>query len=495
MRMGREALLVLAALSIGTPLVLAQSLEQRIAAVLETPAAKRASWGILAVRLADGAVLYERNARVPMTPASNTKLVSTALALLRLGPEYRFLTRVLAPQAPDAEGRLRGDLRLVGGGDPTLSGRVVPYSKDAKEGDPLGPLAELADRVAASGLRVIDGDVVGDATRWPWTPWPAGWAVGDMTWEYGAPVSALAVNDNAVRLAVRPGRREGEPAVAEFYPPVEPFTVHNTLRTRAGAERRIEVYRAPASRVLEIRGVAPPGGGAAVQWLAVPDPAHFTAEAFALLLRQRGIVIRGQARGLTRAPGVEWSEPRGVELARRESPPLLELARIVNKVSQNLHAEMLLRETAHVTRGEGSAQAGAEEMKALLKEAGADEADFDLEDGSGLSRRGLLDAFALTALLRHIEAKGLGDAFRGLLPVAGADGTLNGRFRGMAEASAIRAKTGSLSHVAALSGYAGHDPARRAVFSILVNGYTAPASEVRALVDKIAIEILKESER
>ncbi len=473
----------------------AQSLERKIETLLERPAAQRATWAYRAVRLAGGAVLCERNARVPMTPASNTKLVTTALALLRLGPDYRFVTRVLAAQAPDADGRLRGDLRLVGGGDPTLSGRAVPYSKDAKEGDPLGPLGELAGQVAARGVKVIDGDVVGDATRWPWSPYPAGWAVGDMTWEYGAPVSALTVNDNAVRLSVRPGQTEGAPAMVAFHPPVEPFTVHNTLRTRAGVERRVEVARAPGSRVLEIRGMAPPGGGAAVQWLAVPEPAQFAAEVFALLLRQRGIAIRGFARGLTRAPGMEWSEPQGVELARRESPPLSELARIVNKVSQNLHAEMLLRETAHVLRGEGTAQAGVEEMRALLKEAGADEAEFDLEDGSGLSRRGLLSPHTLVALLQHLEAKGRGEQFRLLLPVAGNDGTLSARFRGMEEAAAIRAKTGSLSHVAALSGYAGNDPARRVAFSIIVNGYTAPAAEVRSLMDTIVIEILRESER
>jgi D-alanyl-D-alanine carboxypeptidase/D-alanyl-D-alanine-endopeptidase (penicillin-binding protein 4) len=383
----------------------------------------------------------------------------------------------------------------VGGGDPTLSGRVVPYSKDAKEGDPLGPLADLADQVVRRGVKVIEGDIVGDATRWPGPAYPAGWTVGDMTWEYGAPVSALTVNDNAVRLAVRPGKSEGEPAAVEFLPPVEPFTVYNTLRTKAGVERRIEVARAPGSSVLEIRGLTPPGGGAAVQWVAVPEPPQFAAEVFALLLRQRGIAIRGRARGWTRAPGAGWSEPQGVELARRESPPLVELARIVNKVSQNLHAEMLLRETAHVVRGEGTARAGVEEMAALLKEAGADEAEFDLEDGSGLSRRVLLSASTLTALLRHMEARGMGEMFRSLLPVAGSDGSLSGRFRGFADVSAIRAKTGSHAHVAALSGYAGDDPARRVAFSILVNGYTAPASEARALVDKIAVEILKESQR
>lgn len=472
-----------------------QGLPERIAALMNEPVARRAAWGIHVVRLSTGEVLFAHNAGVPMTPASNTKLASTALALVRLGPDYRFVTRVLAEVPPDAQGRVRGALWLVGGGDPTLSGRVVPYGKDARQGDPFGPLKQLADLVAASGVRIIEGGVVGDATRWPWAPWPAGWAVGDMTWEYGAPVSALTVNDNSIELVVRPGRRAGEPALVEFRPPVEPFTVLNFVSTAAGAAPRISVFRAPGSKVLEIRGAAPPGGGPVVQSLAIDDPAGFAAEVFATLLRQRGIEVRGRVRGLVRPEGMPWSEPQGVELARRESPPLVELLRIINKMSQNLHAEMVLRETAHVVRGEATPQAAAEVLAAFLKEAGASEAEFELEDGSGLSRRGLLSPQAITALLLYMHRAGRGELFRSLLPVAGEDGTLAARFRGLAEASQIRAKTGTLAHVAALGGYAGEDPARRVAFSILVNGFTAPPAEIRGLVDKMAIAILEQSRR
>jgi D-alanyl-D-alanine carboxypeptidase/D-alanyl-D-alanine-endopeptidase (penicillin-binding protein 4) len=494
MRMRSEAWLAAAWLAAGLSAP-GQRLEGRIAALLAEPAAQRASWGLHVVRVSDGEQLCERNAHVPMTPASNTKLASTALALLRLGPDYRFVTRVLAEAPPDGAGRVRGALRLAGGGDPTLSGRAVPYSKDAAAGDPLGPLKELANQVAAHGVKTVDGGVIGDATRWPWAPYPPGWAAGDMTWEYGAPVSALAVNDNAVQMTVRPGPGAGEAASIEFRPLVEYFTVFNALRIAGGAERRIEISRAPGSRVVEIRGTAPPGGGPAAQSLAVDDPAQFAAEAFAMLLRQRGITVRGPVRAETRAEGLAWREPQGVELARRESPPLVELLRIINKVSQNLHAEMVLRETAHVVRGEGTARAGAEEMAKLLREAGADEREFDLEDGSGLSRRGLISTAALTALLRYMDAQGKGELFRSLLPVAGEDGTLAGRFRGMAEAAQVRAKTGSLSHVAALSGYAGEEPGRRVAFSIIANGFTAPPAEIRALIDKMSIAILEESRR
>lgn len=469
-----------------------QGLEEAVEAILASPAAQRASWGVHAVELATGRVLYSKNASVPMTPASNTKLFTTALALLRLGPDYRFQTRVVAGALPDAGGRLRGDLRLVGGGDPSLSGRPAPDRPGAAGADPLGPLRQLADQTVARGLRIVDGDLIGDATRWPWAPYPAGWAIGDMTWDYGAPVSALVVNDNAVLLTIRPGRKEGDAAEVSFEPAVEYFTVFNALRTSAGAARKIAVRRAPGARVLEITGAAPPGGGMILQRVAADEPALFAAQAFARVLRERGVEIRGRVRGLVRAPAAGPPDGGGVELARRESPPLAELLKVVDKVSQNLHAEMMLREVAHVLKAEGTVEAGVELIAALLQEAGAGGNEFDFEDGSGLSRRTLAAPAAITALLRYIALRPEGEIFRSLLPVAGEDGTLAARFRGVA---GIQAKTGSLAHVAALSGYAGQDPGRRVAFSIVANGATAPSGEIRALIDKIAVAILMQTRR
>ncbi len=472
----------------------AQNLEERIATLLEAPAARRATWGIHAVEASTGRVLYSRNAGVPVTPASNTKLFSTALGLLKLGKDYRFETRVLAVARPQ-NGRIRGDLRLVGGGDPTLSARAVPYTKGPIEGDPLKPLAELADQVAAAGVRVVEGDLIGDDTHWPWAPYPDGWAVGDMVWEYGAPVSALTLNDNALSLTIRPGKKAGEAAEAMLRPAVEYYTIHNTLRTVEGAERRITVDREPGSKVLEIGGTAPPNGGAASQLIAVDDPALFAAQAFAQLLRARGVTLLGTVRAAHRMPQQPYLEPEGVELAKRVSPPLIEILRVIDKVSQNLHAEMVLREVGMKTRGKGTVEAAQKELAEVLAAAGASKEEFDFEDGSGLSRRTLVSPAAITSLLRYMYTNGSGEGYWSLLPVAGEDGTLASRFKEFPQAGAIRAKTGSLSHVAALSGYAGLDPARRIAFSIVANGATAPASAVRTVIDKIAVAILEEGTR
>ena len=476
--------------------VRAQTLGSSIDQILATPVAQRAVWGIHAVDLATGQTLYQRNAGLPLAPASNTKLFSTALGLLRLGPDYRFETRVLATRAPDAKGRLDGDLVLAGGGDPTLSARVIPYQKGPINGDPLAALAELADQIVQAGVRVIEGDLIGDDTRWPWTPYPEGWTVGDVVWEYGAPVSALTLNDNAMRLTIRPPKKAGESAEVTLNPPVDHFTIHNTVRVAAGAERKITVDRLPGSRVLLIGGSTPPATGAATEIIAVDDPALFAAQALAQLLRDRGVVLQGSVRAAHRLAGRAIEpEPAGLVLARRVSPPLAETLRVINKVSQNLHAEIVLREVGHVRRGEGSAAAAQKEMSEFLTVLGVDKFDHSLEDGSGLSRRTLVTPVAITTLLRFVHQGEFGEIYAGTLPIGGEDGTLASRFRGVRNAASVRAKTGSISHVAALSGYALDATTRRIAFSIVANSFTAPSAEIRSLLDKIAAVIQQEGIR
>ncbi|MBI4889724.1 MAG: D-alanyl-D-alanine carboxypeptidase/D-alanyl-D-alanine-endopeptidase [Acidobacteria bacterium] len=473
----------------------AQPLAERIEKLISTPAAAGSTFGIQVVQLSTGQVLYARNAQSALTPASNTKLFTTALALTRLGPGYRFETKVLAPRAPDAQGRISGDLILLGGGDPTLSARRLPYQKGPVEGDPLAPLAELADQLAAAGLRTVSGDLIGDDTRWPFEPFPGGWSVGDMPWDYGAAVSALCLNDNAQSISVRPGKAAGDPAIISLSPPVEYYTLRNVFRTTPGAASRLSVRRKPASRILEIAGTAAPKAGALGDLLGIDDPAAFIAEAFAQLLRDRGIAIQGRVYARHRATGMPSSEPAGIVLARRQSPPIVETLRVIDKISQNLHAEMALREVGFVARGEGTAEAAQKEMTAWLTSLGVRKEEFDLEDGSGLSRRTLVTPNAVTTLLTAMHNGEHRETYRSLLPIGGEDGSLSSRFKGAPQANLIRAKTGSVAHVNALSGYAGDDPSSRLAFSIIVNGSTASSSAIRSIIDKIAVAILEEGTR
>jgi D-alanyl-D-alanine carboxypeptidase/D-alanyl-D-alanine-endopeptidase (penicillin-binding protein 4) len=459
-----------------------QSLASRIETILGSGAAARALWGVHVVDAATGRVLCERNAALPMTPASNMKLLTTALALKTFGAEHRFETRVVLTGS--------GDLVLVGGADPSISGRIYPYVREGTA-DPRQRLADLARQVAAAGVTRVEGDLIGDDTLHEHEPWPDGWAAGDVPWEYGAPVSALTYNDNAVSITIRPAREAGEGARVSLKPALGWFTIHNTLRVEAGAKREIRLDRLPGSAVVRIYGTAPPGAAAATQWIAVDDPARFAAEEFRKALLEEGVAVMGAARARHRLAGEPWVEPQGRTVAKRLSPPLAEIVTVVNKVSQNLHAELLLREIGRVKRGRGARSAGVEELESWLISLGADKQELALADGSGLSRPALVSPRVITAVLRSMAASADGETFSKSLPVGGVDGTLYARFRGLGDASAIRAKTGTIRHVSALSGYAGPPTGQGVAFSIIANHATAPSQEIRAAIDRIGMAILE----
>jgi D-alanyl-D-alanine carboxypeptidase/D-alanyl-D-alanine-endopeptidase (penicillin-binding protein 4) len=468
-----------------------QALAETIEGILAVPAAQRGLWGIHVVDLASGETVYQKNAQVPMTPASNTKLFSTALALARLGPDFTFRTTVLAAAAPDAAGVVRGDLRLVGGGDPTLSGRVLPYRKGEKRGDELAPLRDLARQVAARGVRRVEGDLVADGTRIPWAPYPQGWTVDDMAWEYGAPVSAFVVHDNAFTLSLTAGKAAGYPVEVTVSPAADYFTIDNRLRVVAGGRREVEIRRRPGSRVLQLIGVLPPGAASSSS-LALDDPALYAGTVFRRLLAEQGVTVNGRVVTAQREDGEPYVAPQGEVLAQRVSPPLIETLTVVNKVSQNLHAEIALLAAAGKTRGDWTAEKGLAELDVLLRAAEVAPEWYDLQDGSGLSRRGLAAPEVITRLLAWLHKSPWREDFYRTLPVGGEDGSLERRFRGMGDVSALRAKTGSVSHVNALSGYIGADPARRYAFSIIANHTTASSFEVRGLIDRIGKALLTE---
>jgi D-alanyl-D-alanine carboxypeptidase/D-alanyl-D-alanine-endopeptidase (penicillin-binding protein 4) len=464
----------------------------RIAAFLDaSPVARSSFWGVHIVSLEHDRVVFERNADRLFLPASNAKLFTTALALTRLGPDYRFQTRVLADRTPGEDGCVES-LRLVGGGDPNLSGRAIPYSMGAPPGNPLAAIEDLAGQVAARGVRCVSADVVGDDTAYVWQPYAEGWSVDDPVWDYGAPASALSVNDNTLSVTVLPGSYASDPARIVLLPPVDYYEIENRVRTNAG-ERKIMLDRLPGTRQLQIWGSLPLNDPGDTEVLGIDDPPLYAALAFRDALARRGIAIRGATRAvhlypsqvasLTNGPAPE-PEP-GVELARRDSEALVEDLRVTDKVSQNLHAEMALRAVAKARRHIGSREAGIAEQRAFLDELGIDRASYTFADGSGLSRLDLVAPSAVVRLLAHMYHSGARDSWTSLLPVAGRDGTLHARLADPAVAGRIFAKTGSLSHVAALSGYARRGNGELLAFSILVNNYNGPAADLRAAIDRV----------
>ena len=476
---------------------LAADLNDRLTALLESKPPAFGTAGIHVVDASTGAPLFASNEDRLFLPASNLKLFTSALALEKLGTNYRFTTRVLSTSS--------GDLVLVGSGDPSLSGRIYPYKKDARLGPPLDPIEDLAAQIVKRGIRRVDGDIVGDDALYPWAPYPPNWSADDMERDYGAPVSALSLDDNTVAITIQPGARAGEHASMSVSPTVEFLTIdHRVITgprgTSASAESGpvIHLRQVPGSRQWIVTGSIPAGHAPVVEFLPVDDPAAFAATALYDALVRRGVAIHGRPVARHRAIGVEYLPPVGDEIAARQSPPLGELLRMLEKVSQNLHAELILREVGRVRRQEATTEAGSAEMAAFVKmlEASFEPAEVRaprsrVDDGSGLGRNSLVAPRLVTKLLQREYASTDRDLWISLLPVGGEDGTLEHRLCCLSDGSVIHAKTGTLGRAIALSGYADSKTSGWLAFSILVNDFSAPSGEVRAWVDKMALGLIE----
>ena len=494
-------ILLLALASSAASATLAERIDRLIASSLS---ARTAFWGIEAVDLGTGKTLLQHNAHSFFVPASNTKLFTTSMALARLGPDFTFKTRVLADAAPDADGCVHGALRLIGGGDPDLSPRPLPYRMGPVTGDPLMAIQALADQIASHGVKRVDGDIVGDDTWYTWEPYADGWSVDDPLYDYGAAVSALAVNDNVQSVSVGPGANVGDVAALALDPPLEYYLIDNRVVTvPAAGPRRVRYEREAGSKVLRIWGTMPLGAAPQTLALGIDDPAEFAARALRQALEQRGITVSGAARAKHQFPSQVADlakadpppAPEGVELAARVSAPLVEDLRVTDKVSQNLHAEMALRAVGRVRRNIGSREAGLEELKAFLEEAGIADDAWHITDGSGLARTNLLTPDAVIRLLRYMWGSPEREQWVSLLPVGAQDGTLAHRFGSPALspsiAARIHAKTGTVAHVSALSGYMQRANGKWIAFSILVNNYNSPSAEITGAMDRICALIME----
>jgi serine-type D-Ala-D-Ala carboxypeptidase/endopeptidase (penicillin-binding protein 4) len=479
----------------------------RVLETLRTTNSDRGSWGMLIVDRDTGTTLFEMNADHFFIPASNAKLFTTALALATLGPDYRFHTTLESEATLASDGRLAGDLILVGRGDPDLSNRKMPYGgTPEREGVTEKVLAEMADQVVAQGLKEVDGDIVADDRYFPYDPYPAAWTIGDLFFRFGAPVSAIAFNDNIVSLDILPGERIGEPATVRTDPGAagESFGYDVATGPRE-IEPDLAVVRQPGKKFVLLRGTVPLGHQAVRLELAMIEPAETAALALRQVLESRGVEVTGGTE-VRHAPPPETSasgepilthtgpqEPESTQhvLVEHVSLPLLEAVRITNKVSQNLHAELLLRSVGRIKLGVGSTAAGLKVERSFLHQVGIVDGDVVLTDGSGLARDDLVTPRAMVALLEYVDSQPWGADYISTLPVAGVDGTLQNRMVHSAALNRIQAKTGEVEHERGLSGYATTLGGAHLVFSIFYNNNPQKGPESSAPIDRIATAMIE----
>ncbi|SEG61522.1 D-alanyl-D-alanine carboxypeptidase / D-alanyl-D-alanine-endopeptidase (penicillin-binding protein 4) [Bryocella elongata] len=496
----------------------------QVASLVAQPEVSRAHWGV-AVMALDGTPLYGYEEGQYFRPASNAKLFTSVAATQMLGLDKRFTTTVVG-RGDIANGVLQGDLILKGGGDANFaSGYVLPYtpkaqrSADAKPAG-LADFDDLAAQIAAKGIREVDGDVVGDDTRFEYAPYPAGWSEEDMMWGYGAPVSALTVHDSQLDLTITPAPAGTKASPTIVFDPAVPFyTVNATpmdghvwsVGTQDLKRNQVLEDREPYARDFHFFGYVDARHGAYTDELAVDRPAEFAAAALKQALEQHGITVKGSIRAqhyhsqflgsdfeashalpaAAQVPGLNpfaeaadshcdaqsaaaVGQPSDQEhlLAEKQSVPFAVDLKLTMKESQNLHAELMLRNMG-VNRdcmtGLYLHTALAWERAFLTREVGLDGDDFQLFDGSGLSTKDLVTPRATAQLLLYASKQPWFATWKDALPVAGVDGTLRARFPDAPYKGHIFAKTGTLGESRALSGYLETASGRTVIFSVMVD--------------------------
>lgn len=471
----------------------AQSLTRRLDARLDGPGLDRHLWGV-AVTDMSGKLLYGRNADRLFIPASNTKLVVTTAATAMLGPDFTVRTSLYGT-GPLQDGVLLGDLVLYGRGDPTFSNRCYDID-DTRAGvcdrDPAAKLRDLAQQLHRRGIREIRGHLIGDGSYFEPTTFHPAWEVYDIHWWYGAPVTGLAFNDNALDVRVIAGESPGGAPRLVMQPEVELATLEN--RAMVGpreAARSFDIVRNVDGLGYVASGVLPAGTADRTMNPAVLDPNRYAALALRRELLALGIVVRGEVRSTTDSMATAHARAMPA-LAEVSSRPLRDWIFPILNTSQNLFAEMLLKQLG---RQRGTAGSWAEGRRVarrfLVDSVGIDSTAFAQEDGSGLSAGNVVTPRAFTQLLRWIRQHPRYEMFAAGMPRSGNAGSLRTRFVGTPVEGRVVAKTGTINRVNALSGYVERANGDVVVFSVIANHHAIGSSGMLPAIDSLVAELHK----
>ena len=457
-----------------------EQLRRDLRAIFSARTVDHGLWSVAVHSLKRGETLYRSNSFRLQVPASNQKLLTTAVAAEHLGWDYRYTTQVFAT-GPVSGGQLEGDLVIVSNGDPTINPRHQLRWQ---------AFDDWAKQLAARGVRVVNGHLIGDDNAFAEPGWGLGWSWDDFAFGYGAPVGALQYNENQVELLIGPGLEPGRRVVISVSPPGSGLTLdHQVVTAAAGAESRISLERVPGTTVLTVRGQVAVGATPIRETAAVPNPTVFYLNALREALSRHGIVVGGRAIDIddvTTPPDMS----KATLLLEDRSASLFEIVDVTNKWSRNLYAETLLRSLSPA--GEpATTDGGLTVLTETLRKWGITTDYFLARDGSGLSRYDYLTPDALIGVLTYLWLNPLlAENFRSSLPVSGVSGSLAQRLKGTPGEARVWAKTGSMSQVRSLAGYVVTDEGEPLVFAFMVNGFRVPAREIDAAMDQALLRLV-----
>jgi PBP4 family serine-type D-alanyl-D-alanine carboxypeptidase len=459
------------------------SLQAFVDSLLSQKSLSGSSWSLRFYDPEQNQVIIEHDADRLLIPASVVKMVTSATAIDRLGPDYRFETRFYTSTPLSAEGQLNGDLIVYAGGDPSMETKVVDSLRTTWTGN-------IADNLFAQGLREINGDLRLATNAYKLECAPSAWEIGDVKEGFAPAVDGFGYNDNVCRLSIFPGASVGAFARLAIDPPYAPLDIHSSILTgERNAENWVDYYITPCHNEITMTGVIAAGDDGEFMWMPVQEPAAYFGEALKASLIKRGIAVSGEIvvdrNGLS-----EKSFP--APFYKHHSAPLTVTLSLMNKASDNYSAEYVLRAVGKERTGSGSAESGLKAVRAFLNRNGIEPRHIKLVDGCGLARRDLCSAQGLTELLTVMHHHQYGGAFKYTLAHSGIDGTLDYRMASSKLAGRVRAKTGTLTFASSLAGYLTLESGKEIIFAILCNNYSTSRHHVRGIQDQIIERVFDE---
>ncbi|MGI8907721.1 MAG: D-alanyl-D-alanine carboxypeptidase/D-alanyl-D-alanine endopeptidase [Candidatus Sumerlaeaceae bacterium] len=507
----------------------AQAVAEKVKAALDpifdAPAWRNSRWGIAVFDLQTSELLYERDIAKSFMPASNMKLYTTAAALEQLGSDFSYATRIHATGTTTSKGVLRGNLVVVGSGDPSVSGRYI------EDKPTTAILREWAQAVKSAGIRRVDGAVIGDDDVFDDESRTGSWQLDYYQEWYAAENSGLTINDNCWDVVIKPGRKPGDPAIIETPLPskyvrfINRVTTSGPKRRGSGVASGAESSTATASAADELststadttaseESSDPPieivreldrnditlSGTIAVdhepfkEWGSVHNGTLFTAALFAEELTRQGIRVAEGAKDIDDLDvlrATKLKADRGILVHTHVSPPLSKIIATINKPSQNFYADQLLKTLGAQTYGQGNYDSGRRAVRDFLTTAGIQQTgSLRMSDGSGLSRQNLVEPQMTLALLQFMARSRYAADFEASLPIMGVDGTLKSRLRRTAAHRNVYAKTGTINSVRSLSGYLTTAGGHKLAFCMMANNFSVPTRAATEAQDKALLKLI-----
>lgn len=414
-------------------------------------------------------VVKDLNGTKLLIPASVTKLVTAAAALKSFPPGTKLKTQLWS-SAKIEEEALKGDLVLKGGGDPSFVSETMWF---------------LVNSFVRSGIKMIEGDIVVDDSLFDSVRYDESRQKQRVDRAYDAPTGAMSFNWNSVNIFVRPGKKSGDPALVFADPENEYIKLKSTAKTTSGGSASLSAERETdksGADVLVVSGKIPISNSEVVIYKNITQPDLWSGYNLKSFLAQRGIKVRGKIR--------TGSTPGSAKmLAEVESKPMESILADMNKFSNNYVAEMITKNISAASARPGSLEKGMSALNEYMKSLSVPKEEYFLQNPSGLTRDNKMSAKALWTVVNDMKYQfQYYPEFVTSLPIAGIDGTLKNRMKGTSSERWVRAKTGFLTGVVSLAGFAGRRDGTVIPFVLIFNG-SADESKVRLLFDKIATSL------